>query len=103
MLAFADANRVAVSKRMAVDGKVFVDDVESCVVIAATAKVAIPSVEREKNFGVVLGWIIFRFDVEKTELAGVGAAFQIASGHSVSMVPACAGTTGVPSSMAPST
>ncbi len=57
------------SQRVAVDGKVFVDYVESSIVIAAGAEVAVPSVEREKNFGVILRGIIFSARCRKNRIA----------------------------------
>src|SRR5882724_701993 len=86
-LTFANANRFAVSQGVTVHRKVFVDDVESSVGVAACAEVAVPSVEGQENFCVILRGIILRLNVEKTELTGVRAAFQIASGRAVCVIP----------------
>src|ERR1700691_2750957 len=49
----------------------------------------IPAVQCEKNLRVVPARIVFCFDVEKSELSGVGRFLQIPAGMYMAVIPAC--------------
>ena len=48
----------------------------------------IPLMRREKNFLVIIAWIVFGLDVKKAKLTGIQAAAQVFAGEGVGVIPA---------------
>ena len=93
-LALFDADRVARTQRVAVDGESAVMDFERAFIpfsAAASREIGLPAVERQRNLLVVARRVLTRLDDENAELAGVGGAMQVASGVNVGVIPSRAG------------
>ena len=93
-LAFLHAQRLARPKHSVVDGRVIVDNL--LIALAAALGVALPVVQRQKNFLVVARRIILWIDHQKSKLGAVGCAIQVVPRRRMRVVPAESGRPGYP-------
>jgi hypothetical protein len=63
-------------------------------VFHGAGKERFPVAEGEKKFLIVMAGIVASVNVNKSELAGVGALVEVVHGHGVTVIPAASGGTG---------
>src|SRR6267378_7488752 len=88
-IASAHADRLAVSKRFVIDRGGLIHNLHTVVrrrpfsYVLHADEFRIPLMRREKNFLVIIAWIVFGLDVKKAKLTGIQATAQVFAGEGV--------------------
>src|SRR5208282_594996 len=93
LLTFLHAHWIAPTECVAVHGIDGICDFQIALV-ALAAQIGIPAVQREKDLGVVSARLLFRFNIEESELSRVRGSFHIPARMNVAVIPASSRGTG---------